>query len=78
MKSLSTAQWHLILYEEGKVELFRTDQDVQEAQNLANTAEGHEVIKVLGQHLTALMTPQDWATFGPLITVPTMQTEKQP
>ena len=77
MKSLTTTQWHLILYEEGKVELFRVDQDVQEAHNLAPTPGGSAVIEALGRRMAALMTPQDWTIFGPLITLGSTRVEER-
>jgi arylsulfatase A-like enzyme len=64
MKSISTSQWHLILYEEGKVELFRTDHDPSESTNLAVTSEGREIISDLGSRVAKKMTRNEWSTFG--------------
>ena len=68
MKAISTSKWHLILYEEGKAELFRIDRDPTEANNVARAPENAEVLRGLGSKLAKFMTPQDWKLFGPLLT----------
>jgi len=67
MKSLTTSKWHLILYEEGKTELFRADTDTKESNNLAHTPEGKRTIKALGAKLEQLMPSEDWKIFAPLV-----------
>lgn len=66
-KSISSSKWHLILYEEGKVELFQLDRDVTELNNLADTPEGKAAIKELGYGLEKLMPPDDWKIFCHLL-----------
>ena len=67
MKSVSTSKWHLILYEEGKAELFRIDRDPAEANNVAHAPESEEVLRRLGSKLAESMTAEDWKIFGPVI-----------
>lgn len=67
MKSLSTSKWHLILYEEGKVELFRLDRDASESSNVADTPEGKTILRQLAPDVERLMPPEDWKIFCPLL-----------
>ncbi|MCC7353654.1 MAG: sulfatase, partial [Anaerolineae bacterium] len=46
-RSVSTAEWHLILYAEGDAELYRVRDDPQELNNLAGTPEGQQVVMEL-------------------------------
>jgi arylsulfatase A-like enzyme len=67
MKSLTTSKWHLIVNEEGHVELFQVETDAQELDNLAYTSKGREVMKDLGPKIARLMTPEDWKVFQRIV-----------
>ena len=59
LKSLLTDQWHLILYESGRAELYSWRKDPEEAHNLADDPEAQEVIQQLKGQLQALLVPGD-------------------
>ncbi|MCC7353653.1 MAG: sulfatase [Anaerolineae bacterium] len=65
--SLVTSDWHLILHEEGKVELYRTREDVKELNNLAATPEGERVVREIGPRIRDLVPAEDWELFRPLV-----------
>lgn len=67
IKSLTTADWQLIVHQEGNVELYRIDRDPQEADNLAASPQGKQVIEQLGSSMQSYMTPDDWKIFSPFI-----------
>jgi arylsulfatase A-like enzyme len=66
IKSLSTSQWHLLLHEEGSVELFRDD-DTDESKNVAQVPENRQVVHELGMRIAAFVSPHDWELFGRLV-----------
>jgi arylsulfatase A-like enzyme len=53
VKSLIADQWHLIVQQDGKMELYDWHGDPSEAQDLAGTREGQDVVKVLTEKLEA-------------------------
>ena len=53
----------LILHEEGKVELYRTREDVKELNDLAGTPEGQQVVREMGPRIRDLIPPEDWELF---------------
>lgn len=67
VRSLASSEWHLILYEEGGVELFHLDRDPLEQHNLAETPEGRQAIGVLQPMLATLMAALDGKVFGPVV-----------
>jgi arylsulfatase A-like enzyme len=67
VKSISTSESHLIVYEDGRVELFRLDRDPMETNNLADSPESQDVIEELGSGLEKLMSPSDWKIFRYLL-----------
>jgi arylsulfatase A-like enzyme len=66
IKSASTAEWHLLLHEEGTVELFHAD-DVDELHNVADAPENRSVVQELGARMIALLTPEERTVFGRLV-----------
>jgi arylsulfatase A-like enzyme len=68
IKSAVTADWHLVLHEEGTVELFHYD-DVNEQQSVADVPENRQIVQALGTKMAPLVTPEEWKLFGPLLSV---------
>ncbi|MCL4523077.1 MAG: sulfatase-like hydrolase/transferase [Acidobacteria bacterium] len=62
VKSLIAGQWHLIVQQDGKIELYDWHKDPGELNNLAQSEEGREVVKQLTEKLAAWV-PQakEWA-----------------
>jgi arylsulfatase A-like enzyme len=63
-KSVATRDWHLIVGEDGELQLYRLDQDPDEHENLAETAEGKEPLRTLGAHLQQRISAEEWASYG--------------
>jgi arylsulfatase A-like enzyme len=57
LKSLVTAEYHLIVSESGRAELYRWQDDPQEARNLAGDPQLQPVVERLKQQLESLMSP---------------------
>jgi hypothetical protein len=53
VKSLLAGQWHLIVQQDGKLELYDWHRDPSETQDLAGTEENRNVIKRLTEKLDA-------------------------
>jgi arylsulfatase A-like enzyme len=53
VKSLIAGQWHFIVQQDGKIELYNWHNDPQEFKNLAESAEGAEIVKALTARLEA-------------------------
>jgi hypothetical protein len=53
VKSLVAGQWHFIVQQDGKIELYDWHNDPQESRNLAESAEGAEIIKTSTAKLEA-------------------------
>jgi arylsulfatase A-like enzyme len=66
IKSAVTADWHLVLHEEGTVELF-ADQDIDERHNVADVHENDTIVQALGAKIGPLVTAEEWKVFGPLL-----------
>ena len=66
IESLSTSHWHLLLHEEGYVELFRDD-DADESRNVAQAPEGRQVVHDLGLRTATFASPGEWKQFGRLV-----------
>lgn len=54
LRSVLTDQWHLIICESGRTELYRWRKDRQEAENLADDPEAQEIVWQLKHYLEAL------------------------
>jgi hypothetical protein len=57
LKSLVTAEYHLIVSESGRAELYRWQDDPQEARNLADDPQLQPVVERLKQQLETLLSP---------------------
>ncbi len=64
MRSLLTQDWHLVLHEEGTVELFRRGDDLTEVTDVSSTSDGKRMVSELRAQLMALLPPHDRKTFG--------------
>lgn len=53
LKSVLTGEWHLIICESGRTELYRWRNDRQEADNRADEPEAHDIIEQLKRYLEA-------------------------
>ncbi len=60
LKSLSTSDWHFVLQENGKVELYRWRQDSRELRNMAGDAEYAQIV----QHFRSLIQSTAQGTAG--------------
>jgi arylsulfatase A-like enzyme len=59
LKSLVTDEWHFIVSESGRTELYRWRKDPQEAHNLADGPEARAVVEQLKRQLDVLLTSGD-------------------
>jgi arylsulfatase A-like enzyme len=59
LKSLVTEEWHFILAESGRAELYRWREDLQESHNLAETARGQLMVQAFSRQLQHLLYQRD-------------------
>lgn len=57
LKSLTTKQWHFIIYESGQVELYDMKQDPKETRNLADTPAGRGLVEKFKAQLQERLSP---------------------